>query len=73
MHWGGRVPIVKLEIRKIEIKFTFELKLQNLRYSLDTELVISENYNLNLLSFNQRTIQYHPRMKLTPYSCSASE
>lgn len=29
--------------------------------------MISENYNLNVQSFNQRTIQYHQRVKLSPY------
>lgn len=54
MHWGKGDPIIKLEDSN---KMRFKLKLRNPRYSLDIELMIPENYNLNLESFNQKTIQ----------------
>lgn len=69
MHWGKGDPIIKLEDSN---KMRFKLKLRNPRYSLDIELMIPENYNLNLESFNQKTIQHLLRAKLTPDSCLAS-
>lgn len=66
MHWGKGDPIIKLEDSN---KMRFKLKLRHPRYSLDIELMIPENYNLNLESFNQKTIQHLPRAKLTPDSC----
>lgn len=68
MNWAKRNPVVKL---KDNNKMYLQTEATKSQVLMDIELIISENYNLNL-SFNHRTIQHHPKVNPTPYSCSAS-